>query len=349
MRPSEECGHAARRTPATVSDWRTRRNMTMNKQSHGATANQPKILFIAGAGRSGSTILEKLLGEAGGLAPLGEVRHLWERGVKNNQLCGCGRVFGDCQVWRKILNRAFNEERIDDIDLLIQKTSSIERFRHSFYYILRSISPQRFCNDLEFMSETFRSVYQAAAFVFDGNILIDSSKHMHGLVLSEMSGIDLSVVHLVRDSRATVFSWSRSKTYERNGKREITMPKIGWLAAALEWIGDNLIAEYLRLRGERCMRVRYEDFSRDPISTIQRILGFLGKTGDLEFRLSDSRIEFGEQHAVSGNPSRFLRGNAAIKIDDEWQNCMPRLSRYCVTVLTLPLLYRYGYFKKASR
>ena len=47
-------------------------------------AGAPRVLFIAGTGRSGSTLLERLLGQIPEVAPLGEVVHLWERGVIDN-------------------------------------------------------------------------------------------------------------------------------------------------------------------------------------------------------------------------------------------------------------------------
>ena len=50
----------------------------------GAPAGSPdpvRVLYVAGAGRSGSTVLANLLGEVPGFVSVGEVRFLWERGL----------------------------------------------------------------------------------------------------------------------------------------------------------------------------------------------------------------------------------------------------------------------------
>ena len=65
------------------------------------------VLFVGGLGRSGSTVLDMLLAQEPGMVPVGEVRHLWERGLRDNDLCGCGAPFHDCPFWRAVGERAF--------------------------------------------------------------------------------------------------------------------------------------------------------------------------------------------------------------------------------------------------
>jgi hypothetical protein len=45
------------------------------------------IVYVAGADRSGSTLLGMLLGNLAGTISVGEMRHLWSRGVLNDELC----------------------------------------------------------------------------------------------------------------------------------------------------------------------------------------------------------------------------------------------------------------------
>ena len=52
-----------------------------------------RVLFIGGLGRSGTTIIEKLLNELPQTLSVGETVHLWERGVQANERCGCGESF----------------------------------------------------------------------------------------------------------------------------------------------------------------------------------------------------------------------------------------------------------------
>ena len=57
-----------------------------------------RVLLLAGSGRSGSTVLANILGSVEGVFCGGEIRYLWERGLQDGRLCGCGRAFGQCPV-----------------------------------------------------------------------------------------------------------------------------------------------------------------------------------------------------------------------------------------------------------
>ncbi len=61
---------------------------------HGRTPTRmtrPRVLLIVGSGRSGSTLVERALGGVTGVAALGEVVHMWDRSVRDDELCACGR------------------------------------------------------------------------------------------------------------------------------------------------------------------------------------------------------------------------------------------------------------------
>ena len=66
-----------------------------------------KVLYIAGSGRSGSTILDNILGELDGFVSAGEVRFLWERGMRDDRTCACGEPFSSCPFWGDVLTRAY--------------------------------------------------------------------------------------------------------------------------------------------------------------------------------------------------------------------------------------------------
>ena len=72
-----------------------------------ADAGATKVLFVAGTGRSGSTLLANVLGTVDGVFSGGEIRYLWERGLQDERLCGCGRAFLECPVWTAILHEAY--------------------------------------------------------------------------------------------------------------------------------------------------------------------------------------------------------------------------------------------------
>ena len=63
-----------------------------------------KVLYVAGSGRSGSTILGNILGGVEGFFSVGELRLIWERGLIRNWLCGCGVSFRECPVWSEVVS-----------------------------------------------------------------------------------------------------------------------------------------------------------------------------------------------------------------------------------------------------
>jgi len=50
-------------------------------------------LFIAGAARSGSTLLDRVIGKRDGFCSTGELQFIWRRSFREDQLCGCGVSF----------------------------------------------------------------------------------------------------------------------------------------------------------------------------------------------------------------------------------------------------------------
>ncbi len=65
------------------------------------------VVFVGGYARTGSTLLDRLLGQIDGFASFGELRHVWERNFRGNQLCGCGRPFRSCPFWNDVVEVAF--------------------------------------------------------------------------------------------------------------------------------------------------------------------------------------------------------------------------------------------------
>jgi hypothetical protein len=57
----------------------------------------------------------------------------------------------------------------------------------------------------------------------------------------------------------------------------------------------------------------------------------------------DADLRYACVYGVSGNPNRFQSGPVRLRPDDEWISRMRPRDKTLVTLLTLPLLARYGY------
>ena len=63
----------------------------------------PRLIYVMGTARSGTTILEILLGNNPGIANLGEVSHIFAHGFIRNDDCACGHPARECPVWGEVL------------------------------------------------------------------------------------------------------------------------------------------------------------------------------------------------------------------------------------------------------
>lgn len=307
-----------------------------------------KVLYIAGIGRSGSTLLARALGDADGLVAVGEVMHFFGRGLTNNELCGCGRPVRGCPLWGRVA------DRLTDSGVPLP-TSSIERLRHRATegrHLPALFSPVRtpgFEGKLEAYRRHLSRLYAEIRRASGERVLVDSSKNAgYARVLTDVPGVDVHLVHLVRDSRGVAHSLQ--KRTERpgvpwtGGDELLDRRRPG--AAAIFWTAAQLLAESLRRDASGYWRVRYRDFVRSPAETLRRTLQEVDeyRGPDQIDHVRDGVLELAPQHILSGNPVREKRGTVALEEDVEWTEGLGAVTRGVVTALTLPLLSRYGYF-----
>jgi hypothetical protein len=280
-------------------------------------------------------MLERLLGEIPGVTPLGEVVHLWARGVLADEPCGCGERFSECPFWHKVGSRAFGGWRGRQAESQLDLRARVDRTRRVPLVLLGLISREA---QLATYVSAYARIYAAAAEIADGRVVVDSSKHA-SLAYCLASIVDLRVVHVVRDPRAVAASWRRKVRRPEDGR-----PMTRWSPwrTALHWVAENLAFELLAVRGVRVTRVRYEDLVADPVATLRALAAELRLpcTPQALSFLDGRHAELGLAHTVSGNPMRFALGRIGVR---DRRGDLPAAQRRLVTALTLPLLLRYGY------
>src|SRR5688500_16707278 len=102
------------------------------------------VAYIGGSGRSGSTLLVRLLGSLDGVISVGELAYVWNYGLINNNLCGCGQPFRECDFWRAVFDEAFGG--FDGIDAHRMQTlqRKTHRWRDAPFLASRSLRPDAF-------------------------------------------------------------------------------------------------------------------------------------------------------------------------------------------------------------
>ena len=299
-----------------------------------------RVLFLGGLGRSGTTLLERVLGELPDVVALGEVVHLWQRDVRDGERCGCGQPFHRCQFWSRVGQRAFGGWRQVDLDRVLHLQRTVERTRR--IPRLAVARPGRHAEVAEYAGY-YQRIYQAAGQVAGARLVVDSSKHGALAWCLRHTDLDLRVVHVIRDARAVAYSWTRRVIRPESGRAEMARYRPGH--SAMLWNAQNAALGLLAGRGVPVLRVRYEQFVADPVRTLRQVAGFAGldlSAADLDF-LGRSRVTLGTGHSAAGNPMRFTTGAVPLRRDDAWRQELAPRHRRLVGAVCAPLLAAYGY------
>lgn len=298
------------------------------------------VVYIVGKGRSGSTLLDDVLGTLPGTTATGEVRLLWDEdyGFGEDYTCACGAPLPDCPVWGVAVRRVVGP------DLPDERIAALERLRRRVEYWPRvpALLAGRRPADARLYGEHMGRLYQGLAEATGASTIIDSSKWpAHVGILGMVPGIVPWVLHLVRDPRAVAHSYTRFKHHPG----QPPLPRFGALHTAASWGARNLAVEAARrhVPDERHRLLRYEDFAAAPRATVASLGAWLGIEDATRAFLDDTTVRLGDAHVMGGNPRRFERGDVTIRADDEWVEAATVRSRDVVGVLTAPLLRRYGY------
>ena len=306
-----------------------------------------KVLSVVGPGRSGTTILAAVLGEADGIVDVGELRWLWRRGLIERRVCGCGVPPDECPVWSEVVAKVAAAADVPRAQLAARADAAqrvLASRRHRLRVIRRAATGQHWA-PLEQVHAVTGQLVGAVSDVTGARVIVDSSKRAQdAAVLAGLDQVDHYVLHVVRDPGAVAFSWGRRDKTVRLADGSRAMGTRGLLSSLTRWTENALGAAVLRrhVPADRWMSLRYEDFARDPRTTVSTILRFVGEAAATPF-VTDDTVELHVNHTVAGNPNRFRVGRVTISLDDEWTRRMPRGRKLAVRALMWPFLLRYRY------
>ena len=319
-----------------------------------------RVIYIGGASRSGTTLVDRILGELPGVCSLGEVVNVWQRGVRADEECGCGQPFSACEFWTAVGDTAFGGWNHVDADRVLALRPRVERLRH----IPRLARGQLTCGQLAQVTEYagyYAQIYSAAARVTGAPVLVDSSKRaMLAFCLRWLPDLDLRAVHLLRDPRGVAYSLTKRVSRlpapgSSSASPAASMGRARPGRSALLWNAHNVPFELLGRLGRRgrrpvpraipVRRLRYEDFLAEPARAVRDLAAFAGldvSAADLSY-LDGESARLGVVHSASGNPMRFTTGRIPLRRDDAWRQALPATQRRLVGAVCAPLLAMYGY------
>jgi hypothetical protein len=316
----------------------------IDKGTGGSDVARITVVYLGGFGRSGSTLVERMLGAVPGWVNVGELVDLARSVARSDELCGCGVAFSACPVWTEVGEVAFGGWTEDVLDRLTSLQRAAARQRH----LPRLLGPRWPASGaLTDLRAAYTRIYQAVAELTGAKVVVDASKGPAlGQALAGAPGIDLRMLNVVRDPRAVAWSWSRRVDRPHVTSGDAQMWRIPAHRAAAQWSSLQVEMHAIAgLGGVRSARLRYEDFVADPTYSLVCAVAALGLPllpAELPV-VTEGRVVLGPSHGLAGNPGRFRSGTVELRRDDRWATEMPAADRAMVTALTLPLLRAYGY------
>ena len=303
----------------------------------------PKILFIVGMARSGSTLLTALLDRVDGFAGLGEAHLYWEL-AGSGRRCGCKRDLDACPLWGGLAR----EQAEREVDVAGMRDAFQRFVRPRPRSLLRNLRARRGGPGAAQRARYAEAMGDAYAWLAErtgAKVLVDSTKLPAAVELTEATGAEVCVVHLVRDPRAVGHSLGRRRLGpERRPRAGGPRYLAAVLRAAADWTLRNAYVELaLRRRSGRYVRLRFEDLAREPRACLQRLLELSGGGDASDVFAAEGAVELGENHILTGDEGRFKRGRVEIAPQETWREQMPRYAQVAATLVAAPLLRLYGY------
>lgn len=304
------------------------------------------VVYLLGSSRSGTTALSALLGSHPEIASPGELGMLVQKAWLTPEYCSCGVLGTACSFWTAVRGDVASALGADDIAAL-GRLQRFDRVKRLPALLAATAEGSR---DLQRYGAAMRAVFDAIARRAGAAVVIDSSKTpSRALALNGALGNDVRFVHVVRDPRGV--AWSLMKTFRADLRGGVNrdMAARPPLRAAVEWVSINLLSEWVARRAPgRVMRVRYEDFVRDPAAVLEAIGTFGGLVpgrfpADLAAGACVQRL-----HMIAGNRVR-MAGHVALKADFEWLDRLPSAVERQVWAVSGWLARRYGYRRTSGR
>jgi hypothetical protein len=271
-------------------------------------SEKPKVVYVLGAHRSGSTILGVTLGNCEEIFFAGEV-HSWltRRGIPS--FCD---ERGE-ELWRAVRARMKGAAELfgDETQLYLDRSSAL-------YRVNRWPARRRLRGGYRRINE---ELYRAIAAETDARHIVDSSHYpLRALELQRMQGIDLYLLFLVRDPQGIVASLDPNDP-SSGSKSPLTTNLHLWATYLLS------LRVFWRQPRDRRLFVRHEQFIADPQLALRQILDFIGSPAPLPDLMA---LDTGSP--LQGN--RFLRDSGVIALRSKAER--PARSSLMTTILQLP-------------
>lgn len=264
------------------------------------------LIYITGSGRSGSTLLSRILASANNVFYCGELYRLAYTLFARGGDCACGATPQDCTFWSSVLSKSGLDTLPSQNGFAwwqLQKKYGLTRRFHNLVQG-KFDADKEFHNYAQWLYRLYVGIYQTL--YAEHNclpILIDSSKLPgYGYILARTLPVDIRFIHLTRNPEAVCRSWQNPPFDPR---KEQHMAKQTPLLTSWRWLQRNKNSQYLSTLYPY-QRVRYEDLVADPQAFIAALVspsqgGVLSDMG-ISVRLENRQVHSTLDHTLDSDP-----------------------------------------------
>ncbi len=233
-------------------------------QAH-AGPERPKVIYVMGQGKSGSTILGVTLNNCAGVFFAGELC-TWLIASGKPYYGGAERT----KFWQAVRSDLDGAAELFGEDAFRYLERGLSAFRLDWWPRRRRLrGPYRRATE-----DLYRSIANRAGAT---HVVDTSHLPMRARELRHMDGIDLYLIFLVRDVEGVVGSYMRHRKRDDpgRGRRFSKMNAYLWVTYLLS------VAVFLRQRSDRRLLVRHEDFIAKPEAVLHEVLSFAGAPAEI--------------------------------------------------------------------
>lgn len=272
-----------------------------------------EIIYIAGYGRSGSTLLSVMLDSIPSVVAVGELAGLSKFSAAGAPICSCGEEYSRCEVWGAVL------ERVPGGRKGLAELGRIRRRMEGWNGRLIGWHRRRVREKYKRLT---RGLFSAIVEVTAANVIVDASKSAfpsmwRGQRLGEVVHSDLFVIHLIRKPSQVMSSCRKGRNVDLERNRRGRSGLLGAGMGLGGWCAANLAARSVRRSygPEQSTIVRFEDLVKSPLDELRRIcvVANLGVSLRMMSGHDDAVFEVG--HLVGAN--RMARNNDTIQVRQE--------------------------------
>ncbi|PIB23016.1 sulfotransferase [Maribacter sp. 4G9] len=298
-----------------------------------------KYIYITGRGRSGSTVIDAMLGNSKSIESVGELVSGMGR---INAMCSCGKMMKDCNYWIEIRND-FESKFSKNWDEFSRDTV---KSGHIKYFLSTLFSNSTFYKVLAKDTQLFTKILLQGV---GKKALLDSSKNPNRALFLAKFYSDSKIIHLVKHPDGVAASKykfiGRGKGYKFL-RRTYLNPKLAPLymtVEAISWmVGNSMIGLIKWIKPDKVMIVKYEDFGSRPEFIFKKLSRFL----DIDLTEIQNAVTNGHPltfgHTIGGNGVRneetFVFNTTKGK-----KRPMPAFYKLLIRIFCWPLMLLYGY------